>query len=46
MEVPVNLLKSCLAHILADWVGRIQPIMSLVVLYCMGTIHPHVQYNP
>jgi len=46
MEVPFNLFKSCLAHILAGGVGRIQLIMPPVVLYCRGTMHPHVQHNP
>jgi len=46
MEVPFNLFELCLAHILTDRVGRIPPILPPVVLYCRGTIHPHVQHNP
>ena len=46
MKEPFNLLKSCLAHILANRVGRIQPIMPPVVPHCRGTMYPHIPHNP
>jgi len=46
MKVPFDVFKMYLPNIVADKMGGMQPIMPFIVLYCRGTIHPHVQYNP
>jgi len=39
MEVPFNLLKSCLVHILTNRVGKIQSIMPSAVLLNAGELY-------